>query len=519
MSKKEVEFDELYPLPDGWSWIALEDLLENPKQDAVDGPFGSNLKASEYVDEGVPIARLQNVGRNSFVHKNIRFVTTKKASDLARHHFLPGDILITKLGAPLGKACIAPNDIEQGIIVADLVRVRPDDKQIDRQYLTYAINSPFLVRQFERHTKGTTRPRVNLAVIRRLPIPVAPIDQQNTIVAEIEKRFSHLDEAVANLKRVKANLKRYKASVLQAAVEGKLTEEWRKANPDVEPASKLLDRILAERRAKWEEAELAKMEGKGKAPKNDKWKAKYKEPAAPETTNLPKLPEGWVTASLEQLTSSDRVICYGILMPKENLPDGVLYVKVKDMRGDKVNVACLQRTSPEIAAKYARASLRAGDLLLSIRGTYGRVAEVPPELDGGNITQDTARLATSRLLNTSYIAWFLRSQDAQNYFKRVARGVAVKGVNIAEVRTCPVFLPSPDEQCRIRSEVDGRLSVIRETESEVDANLLRAERLRQSVLTSAFSGGLQQAGRVPQSSSEPLGATTRQHEHAHGDTL
>ena len=127
-------------------------------------------------------------------------------------------------------------------------------------------------------------------------LPVAPLEQQQRIVAEIEKQFSRLDEAVANLKRVKANLKRYKAAVLKAAVEGKLTEEWRKAHPDVEPASKLLDRILAERRAKWEEAELAKMEAKGKAPKNDKWKAKYKEPAAPDFTSLQGLPGSWVSA-------------------------------------------------------------------------------------------------------------------------------------------------------------------------------------------------------------------------------
>jgi len=213
-------------------------------------------------------------------------------------------------------------------------------------------------------------------------LPIPPREQQDEIVAEIEKQFSRLDEAVANLKRVKANLKRYKAAVLKAAVEGKLTEEWRKAHPDVEPASKLLDRILAERRAKWEEAELAKMGAKGKEPKNDEWKAKYKEPIAPDSAGLPLLPAGWVAASLEQMTMGDRVICYGILMPKEHVPDGVLYVKVKDMKGDKVNVAGLQRTAPVIAAKYERASLRAGDLLLSIRGTYGRVAEVPPELDG-----------------------------------------------------------------------------------------------------------------------------------------
>ncbi len=79
------------------------------------------------------------------------------------------------------------------------------------------------------------------------------------------------------------------------------------------------------------------------------------------------------------------------------------------------------------------------------------------------------------LLYISYIAWFLRSQDAQNYFKRVARGVAVKGVNIADVKICPVPLPSLREQQRIATEIDHRLSFIR-------------ERLRQSILATAFAG-------------------------------
>ncbi len=108
-------------------------------------------------------------------------------------------------------------------------------------------------------------------------------EKQQEIVREIEKQFSRLDEAVANLKRVKANLKRYKAAVLKAAVEGKLTEEWRKQHPDVEPADKLLERILAERR---------KAAGKGK----------YKEPVGPDTSGLPELPAGWVWASVGQVT-------------------------------------------------------------------------------------------------------------------------------------------------------------------------------------------------------------------------
>ncbi len=132
------------------------------------------------------------------------------------------------------------------------------------------------------------------------------LPEQKRIVAEIEKQFSRLDEAVDYLKRVKSNLKRYKASVLKAAVEGKLTEEWRKANPDVESADKLLERILADRRKKWEDAELAKMKGKGKVPKDDRWKKKYKEPSQFDESLLPDLPNGWAWAKLPQLGELNR---------------------------------------------------------------------------------------------------------------------------------------------------------------------------------------------------------------------
>jgi type I restriction enzyme S subunit len=234
----------------------------------------------------------------------------------------------------------------------------------------------------------------------------------------------------------------------------------------------LLQRILAERRAKWN--------GRGK----------YKEPVAPDVSGLPEQPAGWTWASLEQLTSAARVICYGILMPKENVKDGVMYVKVKDMKGDRINVDELHRTTYEIASKYARASLKAGDLLLAIRGTYGRVAEVPEELEGGNITQDTARLDVTDLINHRYVATHLRSQISQVFFKRVARGVAVKGVNIADVRVAPVALPPAAEQQRIVAEVERRLSIIDEMEAAVFANLQRGRRLRQSILQKAFSGEL-----------------------------
>ena len=91
-----------------------------------------------------------------------------------------------------------------------------------------------------------------------LPFPIAPLNEQRRIVAKIEELFSDLDAGVVALERVRANLKRYRAAVLKAAVEGKLTEDWRAQHPDTEPASVLLERILTERRRQWEKDQLAK---------------------------------------------------------------------------------------------------------------------------------------------------------------------------------------------------------------------------------------------------------------------
>jgi len=174
-------------------------------------------------------------------------------------------------------------------------------------------------------------------------------------------------------------------------------------------------------------------------------------------------------------------------MPKENVLDGVLFVKVRDIRDGAVDLRSLHRTSRAIADKYARSALKTGDVLLSIRGTFGRVAIVPAALDGGNITQDTARLAVSSEMNSAFVALCLRSEDAQRHFKRVARGVAVKGVNIGDVRPMPIPVPPASEQSRIVAEVDRRLSIVRELEAGVDANLRRAQSLRHTILSNHFS--------------------------------
>jgi type I restriction enzyme, S subunit len=208
----------------------------------------------------------------------------------------------------------------------------------------------------------------------------------------------------------------------------------------------------------------------------------------------------WPTQPLAALVDPERPIRYGILMPKEQVEDGVLYVRVRDFPAGRILVNELKRTSPEIANKYRRSALKPDDVLVSIRGTFGRVAVVPPELDGANITQDTARIAPVAEIDRDYLVAYLRSYPAQRYFSVVARGVAVRGVNLGDLRAMPVPVPPRNEQRRIAAEAERTSSLLDALAAEVEQTQRRCGVLRLAILTRAFRGEL-----VPQDPDEEPG--------------
>lgn len=456
-------------LPQGWAWTTLGQV----RRDGAKGIDPSQHPSEQFELYSVP--RFE-VGVPDFV----------AGRDIGSNKQIvePGAVLLCKINPRINRAWVV-GEYSQRRKIASTEWI-PFFRQvgIEPDYLRYYLSIQEIRDYLAMRASGVggSLMRISPQTISDYPFPVAPLPEQRRIVAAIEQQFTRLDAGVAALKRAQARLKRYRASVLKAAVEGELTAGWRAAHPATETGGALLRRILVERRAWWE----ADLRAKGKDPA----KARYVEPLPPDGTELPEVPNGWATVSLEQLTSAVRPICYGILMPKENVADGVLYVKVKDMKGDRIDVQALHRTTPEIAAAYGRSSLKADDLLLAIRGTYGRVARIPAELEGANITQDSARLDISDLASSAYIESYLRSPSSQRYFRNVARGVAVKGVNISDVRLAPIALPPLTEQEEIVAEVERRLSVVTTLETTIEANLKRAERLRQSVLREAFAGRL-----------------------------
>ena len=222
------------------------------------------------------------------------YINFDDAKQLRAKPLPAGTVVFAKIGAAISlnrRAILS----QTSLIDNNCMGLSPLPGVVNQQFLFYFT----CTLRLGESSRSSIVPSLRKSDVEPIQLPLPPFNEQRRIVAKIEELFSDLDAGVAALKRIKANLKRYRAAVLKAAVEGKLTEEWRAKHPRTEPATKLLERILADRRKKWEEDQLAKFAAAKKEPPKG-WREKYFKPALPETSGLPDLPQGWCWANVEQ---------------------------------------------------------------------------------------------------------------------------------------------------------------------------------------------------------------------------
>ena len=186
---------------------------------------------------------------------------------------------------------------------------------------------------------------------------------------------------------------------------------------------------------------------------------------------------------LDTFVSNDAPICYGILKPGDHYEGGIPVIKVKNIIGGVILEDDLLKTTPEIHAQYKRAEVKEGDILLTIRGTTGRVAIVPNSLNGANITQDTARIRVSSNDDSLYIFYALQSFNVQQQITLNTVGQAVKGINIAEVKKLKIYHPILDEQKAIAQILSTWNQAISATEKLLENSQQQKKALMQQLLT------------------------------------
>ena len=345
--------------------------------------------------------------------------------------------------------------------------------------------------------------RVPTKWLRTLQIPIPPRPEQTRIVAKLEELLSGLDAGVAELKAAQGKLARYRQSLLKAAVEGELTAGWRASHEPAETGAQLLERLLTERRARWEARQLAKHQEQGKIPPKD-WRKKYPEPARPDTRDLPELPQGWVWASIEQIASDDRYsLAIGPFGSNLKVPDycdaGVPLVFVRNIRSGNYGGAHTKYVTAEKADQLSAHSIAAGDVLVTKMGEPPGDADIYP--DGqpeGIITADCIKIRCfAGLMRPDFLKAAINSHIGRTQIVPMTQGVAQKKVSLGRFSSLAVPLPPFDEQ---KSIMDALLVADAEAITQyraVEFVLKQSAAQRQNILRAAFSGQL-----VPQDPSD-----------------
>jgi type I restriction enzyme, S subunit len=456
-------------LPSGWSKTKLGDICEKITKGSTPTSYGYSYKK-----EGIKFVKTENIDEKGNIFEIAHFIDEETNQFLRRSILQENDLLFSIAGTIGRVSRIKKVDLPANTNQA-LAIVRPIAGRVDTKYLFYYLKTDEVQKFALKSIVGVGRANLSLTNVSDFNVPLAPLNKQKLIVAEIEKHFSRLDEAVANLKRVKANLKRYKAAVLKAAVEGKLTEEWRKQHPDVEHARELLKHILSERKRKWE----AEHPGK-----------KYKEPTLPDSSNLPKLPKGWVWATIEQLATK---VQYGSSAKTNEHSSGVPVLRMGNIFEGQLKLdelKYLPKNHPELPDLL----LKKGDLLFNRTNSpelVGKTTVYMGKPKPCSFASYLIRVKMADGIRSNFVSFYINSVYGRKWIKTVvSQQVGQANVNGTKLQALLIPLPSDTEQQKIIEEVESRFSVTEEIEAAIEINLKRAERLRQSILKEAFSGKL-----------------------------
>jgi type I restriction enzyme S subunit len=363
------------------------------------------------------------------------------------------------------------------------------DRVCLNKYLLYALNQT----DYRGYANGTTRLKLTQSAMRQIPINLAPLSEQERIVAKIEALFSELDKGTESLKTAREQLKVYRQALLKHAFEGKLTAKWREQNKDkLETPEQLLARIQQERQARYQkqlenwQANVNVWETNGK---------EGKKPGRPRLINALKIsaerdfevPAEW--GLLELGTLAHESILGKMLDKAKNSGLARPYLGNINVRWGTFNLDNLKSMKIE-ESEVERYSLESGDIVICEGGEPGRCAVWQNTETPVFIQKALHRVRFTESYSSKFAFYYLTYSTPLERVVKHFTGTTIKhltgtGLNKVQFPVC-----SLEEQIEIVDILEGKLSLIESLESEIYSQLKKSDTLRQSILKKAFSGQL-----------------------------
>lgn len=467
----------------------------------------------EFIDQSGPVTNgdflyidIGSIDRETKTILAPKPVPASSAPSRAKQLLREGDVLVSMTRPNLNAVAIVGREFDNAIGSTGFHVLR--SKWMNQKFLYYLVQTSKFVDAMSEVVQGALYPAVRPKDISSFKFLLPSSLAQRAIVAKLEELLSDLDAGVAELKAAQKKLAQYRQSLLKAAVEGALTAEWREKRkkdelrkqkeagtpflPSSFDASALLQRILAERRARWEAKQLAKFREQGKTPPKD-WQKKYPEPVQPDTSGLPELPEGWVWASLDMLGEIASGVAKGTKRDADVEVREVPYLRVANVqRGflDLSEVKTILATERDIA----ELTLQAGDVLFNEGGDRDKLGrgwvwrdEVANCIHQNHVFRMRPYLPEvlpeliSHHGNTFGKTWF------QNAGKQTTN---LASINMTMLRMFPVPLGPAEEQRELLNQLEVQIEHLDRQEQAVELGLKQSTAQRQNILRAAFAGQL-----------------------------
>lgn len=485
LSKEIIQIfkSELWNLPVSWQWSHMSDISTivggGTPSTKIESNFGDDVPWITPADMSDHHGILISKGKRSLSLDGYEASGAQK---------MPAGTVLFSSRAPIGYVAIAANNLSTNQGFKSFI----PDEGVNSKYIYYWLTN---AKQYaEKLASGTTFLEISGKNAALLPIPVAPEKEQTRIVEKLEELLSDLDNGVAELKAAQAKLTQYRQSLLKSAVEGSLTTEWRSQNTPSDTGAQLLDRILKERRQRWEQQKLAEFKEKDKKPPKD-WQKKYPEPVKPDTSNLPELPEGWVWASVDQCTKEARDITdgpFGSNLKTAHYTDaGPRVIRLQNIGDGEFfdDKAHISGTHYEKLMKHA---FETGDTVIAMMGEIlPRACSIPNGVAPGIVKADCARVrVNAEVLEPNLLPYFLNSQPIRNETKSLVKGIGRPRINLSHIRSMAIPISSYQEQMQILAAIRlGQDSIDRQSD-ELSTALVSLNAQRKNILKDAFSGEL-----------------------------
>jgi type I restriction enzyme, S subunit len=459
--------DNLEDLPDGWILTTLGDL----------GSWSSggtpSRTESQYYNGDIPWIKTGDLS-DGLLSEIEEKITVEGLKNSSAKIFPVNSLVVAMYGATIGRLGIlkipAATNQACGVLLAQGIT-----DQLIQYLFYYLLSSRETLRKIG---KGGAQPNISQTLLKEFPCPLPPLNEQRRIVRSIEQLTDRSNKARAALEDVPKLIEQFRQSVLAAAFRGDLTADWREKNPDIEPASELLERIRIDRRKRWEESS----------------KSQYKPPQDIETDRLPKLPESWSWGSLDQLLYSLR---NGLSRkPADEMP-GIPILRISALRSMNLDTDDIRFYRPQDNENLESYFLDEGDLLFTryngnreFVGVCGRVNQIsgkllhPDKLIRG-------RVISSDLFNSHFLEIVCNSGISKKHIESYVKTSAGQhGISGSDLKTTPIPIPPIYEQRKIVEIVTMQLSTIKSIEDITASYFIDSQQLDRSILAKAFRGEL-----------------------------